>query len=68
LSQQQNPFGFDRSDIAICFLNETLRGQLEHTLTAFAADPADPGLEPEAPIAPQAVDAKYDRTGLNHHV
>jgi hypothetical protein len=64
LSQQQNPFCFDRSDIAISFLNETLRGQLEHTLTAFAADAAgdplgDPGLDREDRIAQQAVDAKY---------
>jgi predicted membrane chloride channel (bestrophin family) len=61
----QNPFGFDRSDIAICLLNETLRAQLEHTLADFAADT---GVAPEDRIAQQQVDGVYDRNGLDHHI
>merc|ERR1712012_339224 len=57
----QAPFGWDRSDIAVCLLNDKLQAELMSLLTAYARRGEVP---PESVVQQEVVDNEADTTGL----
>lgn len=60
----QNPFGFDRSDLSICLLNDDFQKQIGPLLYGFAGD----RIPNSENVLQGAVDSKYDRRGLSHDI
>lgn len=57
----QNPFGYDKSDLHICLLNDELQQELRHMAATFSPPPA-----PALHVDQATVDREADTKGLSH--
>lgn len=61
--EAQNPFGVDLSDISLCYLNESLKGQIAQVLKDHVVRVTNLPLDHE--VVPQAeIDKKVDEWGM----